>query len=132
VGYNAGDTGTEDWFAETFTLWGKLFGPAEPQPSYESLFEKDDVVQPAPWMTVTGKRAGIDLVAHHAEDFTAEGVINIGNVRPLIPISIEGPAHAEYREISTPPVVEVPEEMRDAAYAGAENCPERVIACIEL
>ena len=99
MGYNAGDTGTEDWFAETFTLWGKLFDPAEPQPSYESLFENDDVVQPAPWMTVTGKRAGIDLVAHHAEDFTAEGVINIGNIRPLIPISIEGPAHAEYRKV---------------------------------
>jgi len=34
--------------------------------------------------------------------------------------------------ISMPPVVEVPEELRDAAYAGAENCPERVITCIEL
>lgn len=33
--------------------------------------------------------------------------------------------------IALPPVTEVPSELRDAAMAGAANCPERVITCVE-
>jgi cytochrome P450 len=90
----------DHWFTETFTVWGELFDPATPQPGYEAMFdEKTSIVQPKPWMTVAGNREGVDYVAHHPEDFTAEGVIAMGNIRPLIPISIEGPAHAEYRRV---------------------------------
>ena len=33
--------------------------------------------------------------------------------------------------IALPPVTEVPPEHREGAYAGAANCPERVITCVE-
>jgi ferredoxin len=33
--------------------------------------------------------------------------------------------------IALPPVTEVPSGLREAALAGAANCPERVITCVE-
>jgi cytochrome P450 len=45
---------------------------------------------------------GVDAVALHADQFTASGVIEMGNVRPLIPISIDGPEHAVYRRLLEP------------------------------
>ena len=91
-----------EWFARTFQVWDELFDTGAPQPAYVSVFAKGEPVQPIEGMAVVGSRPGIDAVALHPELFTAEGVIEMGNVRPLIPISIDGPDHAFYRRTLEP------------------------------
>ena len=90
------------WFARTFRVWDETFDTAAPQPAYVSVFADGEPVRPAERMAVVGSRQGIDAVALHAERFTAGGVIEMGNVRPLIPISIDGPDHAVYRRMLEP------------------------------
>lgn len=91
-----------EWFARTFQVWDDMFDTRSPQPDYLSVFAEGEPVRPIEGMAVVGSRTGIDAVALRPELFTAEGVIEMGNVRPLIPISIDGPEHAFYRRALEP------------------------------
>ena len=90
------------WFARTFQVWDETFDTAAPQPDYVSVFAEGEPVRPVDRMAIVGSRRGIDAVALHADQFTSGGVIEMGNVRPLIPISIDGPDHAVYRRMLEP------------------------------
>src|SRR5690349_8207742 len=90
------------WFARTFQVWDQTFDTKDPQPDYVAVFAKGEPVQPIDHMTIVGSRLAIDEVAMNADRFTAGGVIEMGNVRPLIPISIDGPEHAFYRRLFEP------------------------------
>jgi cytochrome P450 len=96
------DWNDPEWFARTFQVWDEIFDTRAPQPAYLSVFDQGEPVQPIEGMAVVGSRTGVDAVALHPELFTAEGVIEMGNVRPLIPISIDGPEHAFYRRALEP------------------------------
>jgi cytochrome P450 len=102
MGVRMQDWNDPEWFARTFQVWDDMFDTREPQPAYASVFAGGEPVQPIEGMAVVGSRTGIDAVALHADLFTAEGVIEMGNARPLIPISIDGPEHAFYRRVLEP------------------------------
>jgi cytochrome P450 len=79
-----------------------LFDLAEPQPKYISLIEKGGVVTPAEGFTVVASRAAVDEVLRDPGSFTSRDIVQLGNVRPLIPLSIDPPEHKKYRRILDP------------------------------
>jgi len=96
------DWNDPEWFARTFQVWDETFDTRHPQPDYVSVFAAGEPVQPIPSMSIVGSRKGVDAVALRADQFTSSGVIEMGNTRPLIPISIDGPEHAIYRQLLEP------------------------------
>ena len=47
-------------------------------------------------------RAAVDTVLRHHEVFTSDFGLDLGNVRPLIPLSVDPPRHSKYRKILDP------------------------------
>ena len=75
---------------------------AHPQPMFKLLREH------APVMAVAGgvmlsRKADIDEAFKHPEVFSSNAdALNIGNVRPLIPLQIDPPDHVRYRRLLDP------------------------------
>lgn len=90
------------WFAETFTTWAELFESSSPQEDYVKAFSHGEPIRPKEGMLVLGTRAGADEVLRHPDLYSARDVVELGNVRPLIPISTEPPEHEAYRSILEP------------------------------
>jgi cytochrome P450 len=90
------------WFADTFSTWAQLFDSASPQTDYIDAFAQGEPICPKDGMLIMGSRAGADLVLRDPATYSARDVIALGNVRPLIPISIEPPQHGGYRRILEP------------------------------
>ena len=79
-----------------------LFDLAEPQPKYIELIEAGGVVAPAEGFTVAASRAAVDAVFRDPATFTSRDLVQLGNVRPLIPLSVDPPEHKKYRRILDP------------------------------
>jgi cytochrome P450 len=79
-----------------------LFDLAEPQPKYMALIESGGVVAPAEGFTVVASRAAVDQVLRNPGIFTSRDIVQLGNVRPLIPLSVDPPEHKNYRRILDP------------------------------
>jgi cytochrome P450 len=79
-----------------------LFDLAEPQPKYKALIEMGGVISPAEGFVVVASRAAVDEVLRNPETFTSQGLVQLGNVRPLIPLSVDPPEHKKYRKILDP------------------------------
>jgi cytochrome P450 len=75
---------------------------AQPQPGYRTLLEQGPVVRPMEGVVMVAGRAAVDEVLRHHETFSSRDVVWLGNVRPLIPLSIDPPDHAKYRKILDP------------------------------
>jgi len=88
-------TGTEEGLDD-------LFDMAEPQPKYTSIIEMGGVIEPAPGFTVVASRAAVDEVLRDPSIFTSQGIVQLGNTRPLIPLSVDPPEHKSYRRILDP------------------------------
>ncbi len=79
-----------------------LFDLAEPQPKYKELIEAGGVVSPTEGFTVVASRAAVDEVFRDPATFTSRELVQLGNVRPLIPLSVDPPEHKKYRRILDP------------------------------
>jgi cytochrome P450 len=79
-----------------------LFDLAVPQPKYHALLDAGGVMSPIDGVIVAGKRQVAERVLQDHQGFSAEGLVNLGNVRPLIPLSVDPPRHAKYRKILDP------------------------------
>ena len=79
-----------------------LFDLADPQPKYQALIEMGGVVSPAEGFTVVASRAAVDEVLRDPGTFTSRDIVQLGNVRPLIPLSVDPPEHKKYRRILDP------------------------------
>jgi cytochrome P450 len=79
-----------------------LFDLAEPQPKYKALIEMGGAVCPAEGFTVVASRAAVDEVLRDPDAYTSRGLVQLGNVRPLIPLSVDPPEHVKYRKILDP------------------------------
>jgi cytochrome P450 len=79
-----------------------LFDLADPQPRYIDLIEAGGVVSPAEGFTVVASRTAVDEVFRDPERFTSRDLVQLGNVRPLIPLSVDPPEHKKYRRILDP------------------------------
>lgn len=77
-------------------------GLAEPQPMYRALRESSPVFR-SPQAVVLSRLADIEMALKHTELFSSNmDAVDLGNVRPLIPLQIDPPEHAKYRRVLDP------------------------------
>jgi cytochrome P450 len=79
-----------------------LFDLAEPQPKYKALLENGGIMCPVEGFVVAASRAAVDEVLRNPDSYTSRGLVQLGNVRPLIPLSVDPPEHVKYRKILDP------------------------------
>lgn len=74
-----------------------------PQPMYRAMRETAAVVPVDESMVVVCRRAEIDEALRHSDLFSSNmSAVDLGNVRPLIPLQIDPPEHKKYRRILDP------------------------------
>jgi cytochrome P450 len=79
-----------------------MSGLAEPQPMYKALREAAPVFR-SPQAVVLSCLADIEMALKHTEVFSSNmDAVDLGNLRPLIPLQIDPPEHAKYRRILDP------------------------------
>jgi cytochrome P450 len=77
-------------------------GVAEPQPMYKALRESSPVFR-SPSAVVLSRLADIEMALKHTELFSSNmDAVDLGNIRPLIPLQVDPPEHAKYRRILDP------------------------------
>jgi len=79
-----------------------LFDLAEPQPKYKRLLEMGGATTPTDGFSVVASRAAVDEVLRNPDSYTSRGLVQLGNVRPLIPLSVDPPEHQKYRKMLDP------------------------------
>ncbi|BBZ43542.1 cytochrome P450 [Mycobacterium parmense] len=110
-----------------------ITGIAQPQPMYRALRESTPVFR-SPQAVVLSRLADIEMALKRTELFSSNmDAVDLGNVRPLIPLQIDPPEHAKYRRIldplftpremarREPRVTELVNEMIDR-FAGRGEC----------
>jgi cytochrome P450 len=75
---------------------------ASPQPRYLEVIRHGGYVQPMGTFTVAFSRELCDHVLRHHELFSSVGGLDLGNIRPLIPLNVDPPQHSKYRKILDP------------------------------
>ncbi len=75
---------------------------AAPQPGYLQVIEEGGCLQPMDGLTATFSRALTEHVLRHHELFSSVGGIDLGNIRPLIPLNVDPPQHSKYRKVLDP------------------------------
>ena len=100
-----------------------VVGLEEPQPMYKMLRESSPVFRPAPQGPVVLSRlADIEMALKRTDLFSSNmDAVDLGNVRPLIPLQVDPPEHAKYRRILDP--LFTPREMagREPAVTATVN-----------
>jgi cytochrome P450 len=81
-----------------------VVGLAEPQPMYKMLRESSPVFRPGPeGPVVLSRLADIEMALKRTDVFSSNmDAVDLGNVRPLIPLQVDPPDHAKYRRILDP------------------------------
>jgi cytochrome P450 len=79
-------------------------GLAEPQPMYKMLRESSPVFRPGPQGPVVLSRlADIEMALKRTDVFSSNmDAVDLGNIRPLIPLQVDPPEHSKYRRILDP------------------------------
>lgn len=108
-------------------------GLAEPQPMYKALRETSPVFR-SPQAVVLSRLADIEMALKNTAVFSSNmDAVDLGNIRPMIPLQIDPPEHAKYRRIldplftpremarREPGVAELVNEMIDR-FAGRGEC----------
>ena len=84
------------------TLAAEVLGDAScPQAKYQQLVEAQ-VMEAMPGMYMVASRAAVEATFKNSEVFSSEGFLELGNVRPLIPLSVDPPHHLKYRKLLDP------------------------------
>ena len=83
-------------------FFADLFDLAVPQPKYRALLAAGPVHTPSAGFAVAASRAAVEETLRDPARFAAEGLVELGNVRPLIPLSVDPPLHVKYRKILDP------------------------------
>ena len=94
---------------------------AAPQPGYHRVIEAGGCLQPMDGLTATFSRALTDHVLRHHELFSSVGGIDLGNVRPLIPLNVDPPQHSKYRKILDPLFAPKRMDAQEADITGRVN-----------
>jgi cytochrome P450 len=98
--------------ATTFGLEGLAGDPEmarNPQPGYTMLRESMPVMRIPGQMTIISRHDDVMFALKNPELFSSINAIEIGNVRPLIPLQIDPPDHVKYRRLLDP--IFAPREM---------------------
>ena len=85
---------------EGYVDWA-VTGLVEPQPMYKMLRESSPVFRPGPdGPVVLSRLADIEMALKRTDVFSSNmDAVELGNMRPLIPLQIDPPEHAKYRRI---------------------------------
>jgi cytochrome P450 len=75
---------------------------AAPQPNYRDLIAQGGYLSPAEGIALSFAGVNSEYVLRHHEEFSSRVEMNLGNVRPLIPLNVDPPAHANYRKLLDP------------------------------
>jgi cytochrome P450 len=75
---------------------------AVPQPLYRKAIDDGGYLQAEEGFTVTFSRELSEHVLRHHELFSSVGGLDLGNIRPLIPLNVDPPEHSKYRKILDP------------------------------
>jgi cytochrome P450 len=76
---------------------------AEPQPMYKALRESSPVLRVSDEAVILTRRAEIEDAFRWPEVFSSNSsAIDLGNIRPLIPLQIDPPDHVRYRRLLDP------------------------------
>ncbi|MGE0880401.1 MAG: cytochrome P450 [Acidimicrobiia bacterium] len=78
-----------------------MFDLSAPQPNYKSLVEAGGYFEMGP-MVFSFDRANTDFVLRNHELFSSRVEMNLGNVRPMIPLNVDPPNHSKYRKLLDP------------------------------
>ena len=79
-----------------------LLNLAEPQPIYRQVLAEGGIIRPADGMAMTFSRELTDFVLRNHEIFSSRVEMNLGNVRPMIPLNVDPPNHSKYRKLMDP------------------------------
>ena len=79
-----------------------LFDLAAPQPTYQKLIEQGGLLRPVEGMAFSFRRDNNEFILRHHELFSSRVEMQLGNVRPLIPLNVDPPRHAKYRKLLDP------------------------------
>ncbi len=80
-----------------------VVGLEEPQPMYKLLRETAPVFRAPQGSVVLSRLADIEMALKRTDMFSSNmDAVDLGNVRPLIPLQIDPPEHAKYRRILDP------------------------------
>lgn len=96
------DETTTHTTAEAYAVLERLGDLAAPQPMYRELIEQGGVFCPVDGMVVAVSGEAVETVLRDHRTFSSEGFLNLGNTRPLIPLSVDPPRHVKYRKILDP------------------------------
>ena len=81
---------------------GAMFDLAAPQPNYKTLVENGGWFEPMEGMALSFNREDTEFVLKSHQLFTSRVEMNLGNVRPLIPLNVDPPKHSKYRKLLDP------------------------------
>jgi cytochrome P450 len=79
-----------------------LYDMSAPQGNYKSLIEQGGLIEVMPGMHLSFSRDVTDYVLRHHEQFSSRVEMQLGNVRPLIPLNVDPPQHSKYRKLLDP------------------------------
>jgi cytochrome P450 len=87
-----------------FDMMSSDTSAAAPQYGYRDLLEQAAVHRTGENSVMIASRAAVDEVLQDPKRFSsaAFGGISLGNVRPLIPLSVDPPNHSKYRKLLDP------------------------------
>ena len=79
-----------------------LSDSADPQPRYQ-LMVQEQVLEAMEGVYMVASREAVEATLKNSEVYSSEGgFLELGNVRPLIPLSVDPPRHLTYRKILDP------------------------------
>jgi cytochrome P450 len=79
------------------------FDPAGPQSVYDMLREHAPVMRAEQGGTIIARHEDVEFALRNADVFSSDmEAVSIGNVRPLIPLQVNPPAHVKYRRLLDP------------------------------
>lgn len=99
---SSGTESTDRTTAEAYSVLEQLADLAAPQPTYRRLIDEGGVFCPVEGMVIAVSRGAVDTILKDPATFSSEGFLNLGNTRPLIPLSVDPPKHVKYRKILDP------------------------------
>jgi cytochrome P450 len=79
-----------------------MFDRADPQTNYRALIDQGGFFQPAEGFALSFNRPNTEFILRHHELFSSDGPVNLGNIRPLIPLNVDPPKHSKYRKLLDP------------------------------
>ena len=79
-----------------------LFDLAAPQPTYQKLIDQGGLLCPMEGMAMSFRRDNNEFILRNHELFSSRVEMQLGNVRPLIPLNVDPPRHSKYRKLLDP------------------------------